>query len=77
MLVGLFEEPERPNNAIEYVKKYLGAPANVDIDGLKRENDQLKAEVDKLRRQLHQQNQQHHHHHHHHSGSNNNNSKKE
>eukprot|EP00438_Fugacium_kawagutii_P001131 Skav218122 [mRNA] locus=scaffold759:279295:280125:- [translate_table: standard] len=26
VLVGLYEEPERPGNAIDYIKKYLGAP---------------------------------------------------
>jgi hypothetical protein len=36
---------------LEYVKKYLGAPASVDVDGLKRENDELKKRVDSLRKQ--------------------------
>ena len=48
-LVGLYEEPERPANAIEYIKRYIGAPQHVDVDGLKRENEQLKAELEKLR----------------------------
>jgi hypothetical protein len=48
-LVGLYEEPERPANAIEYIKRYIGAPQNVDMDGLRRENEQLKAELEKLR----------------------------
>ena len=26
VLVGLYEEAERPQNAIDYIKKYLGAP---------------------------------------------------
>jgi len=46
-------EPERPSNALEYVKKYLGAPPSVDIDGLKRENEELKKQVEKLKK--HQQ----------------------
>lgn len=53
VLVGLYEEPDRSQvNALEYVKKYLGAPPAVDVDGLKRENEQLKKEVEKLKRQL-------------------------
>lgn len=49
-LVGLYEEPERPANAIEYIKRHIGgATQNVDVDGLRRENDQLKAELEKLR----------------------------
>jgi hypothetical protein len=48
-LVGLYEEPQRPANAIEYVQRYMGAPQNVDVDGLRRENEQLKLEVERLR----------------------------
>lgn len=29
VLVGLYEEPERPANAIDYIKKYLGAPTGI------------------------------------------------
>ena len=47
--MGLYEEPERPQNAIDYIKRYIGAPQNVDVEGLKRENDMLKAEVERLR----------------------------
>ena len=32
VLVGLYEEPERPLHAVDYVKKYIGAPAGVDAD---------------------------------------------
>jgi hypothetical protein len=50
VLVGLYEEPDRPQNPIEYVKRYLGAPQNVDVEGLKRENQQLRQELEKLRK---------------------------
>jgi hypothetical protein len=52
VLVGLYEEPERPQHAVEYIKRYLGAPPNVDVEGLKKENLQLKAEVEQLKRQM-------------------------
>mmetsp|Transcript_59293 Transcript_59293/g.190782 ORF Transcript_59293/g.190782 Transcript_59293/m.190782 type:complete len:98 (+) Transcript_59293:93-386(+) len=42
VLVGLYEEPERPANAIDYIKKYLGAPTGVDVEELRAENDELK-----------------------------------
>ncbi|KAG7361042.1 hypothetical protein IV203_036142 [Nitzschia inconspicua] len=48
-LIGLYEEPQRPANAIEYVQRYMGAPPNIDVDGLRRENEQLKQEVERLR----------------------------
>lgn len=50
VLVGLYEEPERPQNAVDFVRRYLGAPQNVDVEGLKRENEQLRQELDKLRK---------------------------
>jgi hypothetical protein len=51
-LVGLYEEPDRPTQPLDYLKRYLGAPANIDVDGLKRENEELKRQVEKLKRQL-------------------------
>ena len=44
VLVGLYEEPEKPGNAIEFIKKYLGAPSDTDVEQLKSENDSLKKE---------------------------------
>ena len=42
VLVGLYEEPERPLHAVDYVKKYIGAPAGVDADALRAENERLR-----------------------------------
>ena len=57
VLVGLYEEPDRPPNALEYIKRYLGAPSGVDVDALKRENDDLKKQIEKLKQQQQQQQQ--------------------
>mmetsp|Transcript_15297 Transcript_15297/g.12322 ORF Transcript_15297/g.12322 Transcript_15297/m.12322 type:complete len:98 (+) Transcript_15297:122-415(+) len=43
VLVGLYEEPERPANAVDYIKKYLGAPTGVDVEELRGELEDLKA----------------------------------
>lgn len=51
-LVGLYEEPERPPNPLDYVRRYLGAPSAVDVDGLKRENEDLKAQIKRLEKQI-------------------------
>ena len=52
VLVGLYEEPEKPNNAIDFIKVTLGAPAGVDVDALKAENEQLKSKCDDLEQKL-------------------------
>ena len=36
-LVGLYEESDKPNNSIDYIKKNLGAPVEVDTLKLKSE----------------------------------------
>eukprot|EP00977_Amphora_coffeiformis_P005853 scaffold1225_cov164-Amphora_coffeaeformis.AAC.29 len=51
VLVGLYEEPERPTHPLDYIRRYLGAPTAVDVDGLKRENEELKRQLDKLKQQ--------------------------
>jgi len=35
VLVGLYEVPEKPANAIDFIKEYLGASVSVDLDKLK------------------------------------------
>jgi cell division protein FtsB len=40
--VGLYEEPEKPGNVIEFIKKSLGAPSDTDVDQLMAENEELK-----------------------------------
>lgn len=51
VLVGLYEEPDRPANALDYIKRYLGAPTGVDVEGMKRENEELKKQVERLKKQ--------------------------
>ena len=48
VLVGLYEEPEKPNNAIEFIKKMLGAPSDTDVEELKAMNEELKREKAEL-----------------------------
>lgn len=52
VLVGLYEEPDRPQNAIDYIKRYLGAPVGIDAEALKAENEKLKKEKADLESQL-------------------------
>ena len=52
MLVGLYEEPEKPGNAIEFIKKCLGAPSDTDVDSLKAENEELRRQKHELERRI-------------------------
>eukprot|EP00356_Strombidium_inclinatum_P013745 CAMPEP_0170493002 /NCGR_PEP_ID=MMETSP0208-20121228/13214_1 /TAXON_ID=197538 /ORGANISM="Strombidium inclinatum, Strain S3" /LENGTH=71 /DNA_ID=CAMNT_0010768857 /DNA_START=11 /DNA_END=226 /DNA_ORIENTATION=+ len=42
VLVGLYEEPEKPSNTIEFIKRQLGAPSDTDVEQLMAENEELK-----------------------------------
>lgn len=57
VLVGLYEEPERPANAVDYIKRYMGAPAGIDVEALRLEVESLKAENAKLKSTVDQLNQ--------------------
>jgi len=35
-------------NAVDYIKKYIGAPVGVDIDAVKVENDEMKVKIKEL-----------------------------
>ncbi len=52
VLVGLYEEPERPTQAIDYIKKYLGAPTGVDVEELRVDNEQLNKKNAELQKQV-------------------------
>ncbi len=41
-MIALYEENERPPNAIDYMKRFLGAPVGLDAESLKMENEKLK-----------------------------------
>ena len=44
VLVGLYEEPERPPNAVDYIKRYMGAPTGIDVEAIRTENEKLKVD---------------------------------
>jgi hypothetical protein len=56
VLVGLYEEPERPPNAVDYIKRYMGAPAGVDVEALRAEVEQLKIDKANLEAALKEMN---------------------
>lgn len=50
VLVGLYEEPEKPSNALEFVQSHLTSvgPQTADIEILKTENSDLKKQVEEV-----------------------------
>jgi len=52
VLVGLYEAPERPANAIDFVKEYLGVPVGVDLEELKNTIAAQREEIESLKKQL-------------------------
>jgi len=47
-LVSLYEEPEKPEDPLNYIRKQLGAADGVDVDGLVKENQELKSRISSL-----------------------------
>ena len=54
VLVGLYEEPEKPGNVIEFIKKSLGAPSDTDVEQLMAENEELKRQKSDLEKKIEQ-----------------------
>ncbi|KAI8921709.1 hypothetical protein BC831DRAFT_476032 [Entophlyctis helioformis] len=52
VLVGLYEEPEKPDSPIDYVKQFLGGPSDVDTEALRHENEELKRKVEELQARI-------------------------
>jgi hypothetical protein len=48
VLVGLYEEPERPPNAVDYIKRYMGAPTGIDVEAIRTENEKLRIDNTQL-----------------------------
>jgi uncharacterized coiled-coil protein SlyX len=50
VLVGLYEEPEKPNNAVDFLRQHLGAtpPETADVEALKLEVTELRQKLEKL-----------------------------
>lgn len=51
-LVSLYEEPEQPEDPLNFIRKSIGAGDGVDVDALVRRNQELKAEVASLTQQI-------------------------
>ena len=52
VLVGLYEEQEKPQNVIEFIKKSLGEPTDTDVEQLLAENESLKREKSELQNKI-------------------------
>ncbi|KAK2185674.1 hypothetical protein NP493_226g00022 [Ridgeia piscesae] len=50
VLVGLYEEPEKPNNALDFLKQHIGAtgPDTADVEALKLEVTELRQKLEQL-----------------------------
>ena len=52
VLVGLYEEPEKPPNVTEFIKQQLGAPSDTDVEQLVHERDELKRREVELQKRI-------------------------
>lgn len=52
VLVALYEEPEKPANALDFIKQYLGAPTSGDVETMKAEKDELVKKNEEQKKEL-------------------------
>ncbi|OQS07805.1 hypothetical protein THRCLA_20057 [Thraustotheca clavata] len=52
VLVGLYEESEKPPNAVDYIKRFMGAPTGVDVEAMRLENEELKKKNAELQKTI-------------------------
>lgn len=52
ILVQLYEEPEKPGNAVDYLKRMLGGGGEVDGGKLKKEYEAAKEENERLKKDI-------------------------
>lgn len=52
VLVNLYEESDKPENPVEYIKKVLGGASTADYEALQQENACLRAEVESLKKKM-------------------------
>ena len=52
VLVGLYEQPEKPQSAIEFIKEYLGAPAGVDVEKLNKTIEEQQRQIDEKNKRI-------------------------
>ena len=48
ILIEIYEKPERPENPLDYIRRYLGTPMDVDVDALKAQNEELRLKKEEL-----------------------------
>merc|ERR1711935_325475 len=49
VLVRMYEEPERPQQALDFIKQYLGASVGVDHEAMKQKIDEQERELAQLK----------------------------
>lgn len=52
VLVNLYEEPDKPDKPVDFIKKALGGPSASDYEALVSENAQLRAEIEALKKKI-------------------------
>ena len=52
VLVSLYEENDKPSNPLEFIKRNMSAPEEIDQDNLKNEYLRLKEENEKLKQRV-------------------------
>jgi hypothetical protein len=52
VLVSLYEEPDKPKQALDYIKSTLGGPTPAEFEAVVAQRDSLQVQVEKLNAEL-------------------------
>ena len=55
VLVALYEEPESPEDPLQFIVSFLGSPNGVDVESLQKENEDLKQQIAELEKKIQEQ----------------------
>ena len=52
VLVNLYEDPDKPDKPLDFIRRNLGGPSQNDYDAMRDENQKLREEIEGLKKKV-------------------------